>query len=44
MLGNMQVKLDKQRQRVIINQGDESQEFTYEQIAEFLEQLFPARQ
>jgi hypothetical protein len=41
MLGNLQIKADRAAQRVKIKQDDKIEEYSYEQLAELGEQLFP---
>jgi len=41
MLGDLQIKVDRAAQRVTIKQEDKVEEYSYEQLADLAEQLFP---
>lgn len=42
MLGELKIKVDRERQLVTINQNSRTENYTYEQLATIAEQLFPA--
>ncbi len=41
MLGDLQIKVDRKAQLVTVKREDQTEEYSYEQLAELGEQLFP---